>query len=532
MNSQILADMNGISEPSNSSLTSPAKWFVDFWNYGRESDSGVKVNWQTTLGVSAAWYCVNLISDAIAQTPLVQYSRGRKDQVEEDRTHPAGRSLRNPSDAVNAFHFRKTLTTHALTCGNGRALIEFNGRQEPAGFIILDPERTKTVAIHNEELGTRQKYHVVFPETGSPIPIPDDEVLHIFKTSFDGMNGLGVTDILRNPIGLGVAGDKDVSYRFKNHGIPSLILEAPPGAFRKKEDAEEFLRDFNDRHSGTSNSGRVGMLRDGIKANTIGAAAVESQLVEMREFQVREIMRVYGVPVIPGVSDSQSYNSLEQLNRALLIHCFGPWMRIWATECAAKLLTRAERRAESYYFEFDTWDLVKPDSAQLGDMISKLRQSMIITGNEGRNWIDLPPHKDGEKLENPMTSSGQQQANQQPNPPEPTPDQAKQRERQLVAAKLAPIIRAEASRITEMAVKARNFINWMDEFYAKQQTRLAETLHEINAPDWIAKEHCETAKLELLDLASGDAASFSQRVSDAMKRWEEKIKQLTEKVVP
>lgn len=534
MNNQFVCDITGnYEQPQQSNLASPAEWLMNALTRG-ESDTGVNVTWKNTLGLSSAWYCINLISDAIAQTPMPLYMReSRSERVIEDKAHAAGRSLRNPRGPVNAYHLRKTLTTHALLRGNGRAFIHFNGRQEPEAYTILDPDSTTTVTIYNDETDIRSKWHVVQPETGSPIPLPDNEVLHIFRTSYDGYNGVGVLDILRSPIGLGLAGEKDVSVRYKNSGNPSMMIECPSGMFKTQTDAEHFLEDFNKRHAGTTNSGRVGLLRAGMKLVNGGFNARDSQTLEGREFSVRELMRVFGVPVIPGVADSQSYNTLEQLNRALLIHCFGPWMKIWTTECGAKLLTTTERRTESHYFEFDTWDLIKPDASQLGAMLAQLKTSMLITSNEGRNWIDLPPHPDGDRLENPATTRSDQPATSAEPPAKqpPTDSQTNASQVKAIAARLAPLVRDEVTRVTEMASKARNFLDWMDGFYSKHLARTTEIVESLGGEKWIAESYIEHSREVLLEIAGGPPDTFADRAREAVAMWPARATELAERIL-
>lgn len=535
MNNQFVCDTSGFFEqPMQSNLANPSEWLMEALT-SRESDSGVRVTWKSTLGLSAAWYCINLISDTIAQTPMPLYMRqARSERVIEDKSHPAGKSLRNPRGPVNAYHLRKTLTTHALLRGNGRAFIHFNGRQEPEAYTILDPDSTKTVTIYDSDTDIRSKWHVVQPESGAPISIPDDEVLHIFRTSYDGYNGVGVLDVLQSPIGLGLAGEKDISVRYKNSGNPSMMIECPPNMFKTQSDAEHFLSDFNARHAGTTNAGRVGMLRGGMKLVNGGFNARESQMLEGREFSVRELMRVFGVPVIPGVADSQSYNTLEQLNRALLIHCFGPWMKIWTTECGAKLLTTAEIRSESHYFEFDTWDLIKPDASQLGAMLAQLKTSMLITSNEGRNWIDLPPHPDGDRLENPATTHSEPSATPAEPPAKPATNEqppASNRERDLITAKLVPLVRAEVRRVSEMAGRASNFIDWMDGFYIKHSERLSEAVETLGGDKWIAESYIEHSREVLLEIAGGPPDTFTERTKEAVAEWPARATELAERIL-
>lgn len=527
---EVICDPSGIYEtPQASTFARPAPWLVDLLVGDHRSDTGITVNWKNALSLSAAWYCVNTIAGDIAQLPLGLYSRGQERRPEEDFTHPAGKVMRNPIDGpIGAFQFRYMMQNHALVQGNGRAFIVRNGRQEPMAFVPLPAEHTTTVSIYREDTEIREKWHVLFPEKGAPIPLPDRDVLHIFRFSWDGYNGVAPLELLKNSFGLGISGERYAARFYKQGGAPSFVLEAPPGVFRDEAKAQEFLRKFNEYHAGLDNAQRVGMLREGIKAHVLGISHKDAQMLEQREFSVRDIMRVFGIPMIPGVSDSQSYNTLEQLNRAYLLHCLGPWQRVWEEECARKLLTEAEKKREAYFFMFDSWELVKPDATQRAEMLSKLVSSMIITPNEAREWEGLPPLPGGDMLRNPAIT------------PEPAgggtedddSDDMMDRERALVAAKLQPLVSAEIRRVREMAGKARNFVDWTEAFYARHLLRLTEAVTALGGSEWMAAEFVEHSKYQILEAAGGcQKTELLARIEQVTAAWNLRTDELAARIL-
>lgn len=527
---EIICDPSGTWEqPQQSTLANPAGWLTDALTYGRESDTGVAVNWRNAVGLSAAYYCINTISSVLGQLKLCIYERTASGVTEEDLSHPAGKVMRNPMEGpIGGFHLRNLIQNHALVQGNGRAFIVRNGREEPAAFVPLPAERTSTVLIHNEETAIQDKWHVVWPEKGEPIPIPDEDVLHIYRFSWDGYSGVPVLDLLRNSFGLGIAGDRAAAKFYKQGGVPSFVLEAPAASpfFNDEAKATEFLRKFNDYHAGVDNSQRVGLLRAGVQAKVLGLSNRDSQMLEQRDFQVRDIMRVFGMTTIPGVETTQAgYNGLEQLNRANLIHCFGPWMKIWEEECARKLLTTRERRQETYYFMFDTWELVKPDAAQEAEMLSKYVAGRILESNEARDVIGYAPHKDGKGLMNPNTTKGPEPGKPPAEPP-PKPE-PRTRPDQLIAAKLMPLVSAEVRRLNEMAVKAKHYIDWVEAFYGKHSDRMVEAVVAVGGETWMAQEYIEHSRYLIVESAGGcPKADLPQRIELATAAWPARIDEL------
>lgn len=527
---EIVCDRSGIYDsPQASTLANPAQWLIEVLTGDNRSDTGQSINWQNAVGLTATWYCVNTIAGDMAQLPLGIYERKADGTTEEDRTHQAGKVMRNPTEGdIGAFQLRYLLQNHALIEGNGRAFIARNGRMEPLALVPLPADQTNTISLYNTETDVRTKWHVVTPQRGGePIVLPDADVLHIFRFSWDGYNGVSPLKLLKNPFGLGIAGERYAARFYKQGGTPSFLLEAPAGAFRDEAKAQEFLRKFNDYHSGLDNAQRVGMLREGIQAKVLGINNRDAQMLEQRDFSVRDIMRVFGIPVIPGVADSQSYNTLEQLNRAYLLHCLGPWQRVWEEECQRKLLTTAERRRESYYFMFDSWELVKPDAAQRADMLSKLVAGMIITPNEARDYEGLPPLDGGDELINPYTTSGKDQSAAQDDAPEQDDPAPENRESELVAAKLEPLLRAEIRRVREMAGKARNYLDWCESFYAKHLPRLEAAIVSLGGESWIAAEHVEHSKYQILEVAGGcQKSELPDRIEQVTATWTDRVNEL------
>ena len=83
-----------------------------------------------------------------------------------------------------------------------------------------------------------------------------ENILHIKGLSWDGINGLGITDILRESIGLGLAAQKWQSIFFKNGAAPQTVIELP-GTLRNKEAVERFRAMWGKRHKGIENAQRI-----------------------------------------------------------------------------------------------------------------------------------------------------------------------------------------------------------------------------------------------------------------------------------
>lgn len=509
---QVVGVFNGIGETSR--LDKPAQWLVDWVRDGDNNDTGVTVTPKRALGLPSIYFCINKIANDVSQLPLPTYKKQEGKAKEIATKLPSYYVLEQvPNEMMTPAVFRKTIQANALIYGNGRAAIVRNGRGEPSELIPLPPDYTFTVVVYEDENYLRgEKWHVIrWPDGSTPTKILDENVLHIMSLSMDGIAGYGLVDIARNAVGEGLAGQKFTNRNFQNQGVPPMVLEAPAGVFRKKEEAEEFLRNWNQYHSGLNNSGKVGLLREGIKATTLGMKPHDAQVLEQRKFSRQEIMLLFGIESMPGDEDSVSYNSLEQKNRAYLTHCLGPWMRQWEQECERKLLTNQQRLMQTHYIRFDAYDLVRPDAVAEADMITKLRTASLITGNEGRDWLDLPPIAGQDDLFNPAITTSQPAPKPPPSKTEGNAEEdneqgddsksaTKDFARRSLVSSIRRLVKVEANRVKDAALKAKNFTLSIEAFYVRWKVSFAAELCEIGGETWHAEEHADTSLKRLVGI--------------------------------
>lgn len=511
---QIVCDKMGVSV-QNATLSNPGDVFYSFLT-GGDNDH---VKPEDALSSTAAAYCINIIANDVGRLPLWLYFTKGPNDVEQDLSHPAGRVMRQVNHTLTQYQLRRGLQLDALLYGNGRAFITRNGRGEPDSLIPLDPAKSVTVTIQKLPIDKPQKFHVVFyGDANDYMTIPDRDVFHIYVASLEKYSGNDPSKQFGTSYGLSLDGDKFSRNFYKNNGTPSIVLEAPAGAFRKPEDAQEFLARWNEHHSGPKNAGKAALLREGTKASVLGSALRDNQLVEQREFQVKEMMRAYGVHMVPGVSDSQSYNTLVQHNRAYLNHGLDHWLRIWEQEAESKLLTSRELIEGRYYFDFDTNSLTLPDGQERAEMYSTFVRGMIKTINECRAEMSLPPVEGGDKIFNPAIAINPTDPQPEPTPSEPKSDPA-------TTARVRSWLVAESREVARMAGKARNFTDWASEFYAKHKAKFPGSPEQ--------SQHVVDCHLAQLNDIAGSCTqdTFAATVAAAVKEWPTEAEQIAEDLI-
>ena len=387
-----------------SNLKNPAAWLTEFFG-STESKTGVKVTTSSVLGLAAVIYAVNKITGHLAQLPIRVYDENSSDETDKKQT-PVWRLLnRRPNKFMTSFTMREVVQLHALVNGNGRAYIVRNSIGAPMELIPIAPHDCQTMLIDGK------KWHIVNKVAGSPqtaIPeqlvqgefykVPDRDMLHIMNTSYNGVWGMHLIEMARDVFGLTQASQDATAITMANSGRPGVLLEAPVGMFRSSKDAAEFLKAFNSKHEGISNSGRAGLLREGMKATTVPISASDAQFLEQRGFQREEIAMLFGLESIIGDNTGQTYRSISERNTAYINNCLQRWFCKWESEITDKLVNPSR----PFVVEFDSTPLAKGDPNSLADYSVKMQQTGAITINETRSMHGLPAIEGGDKLPHEM----------------------------------------------------------------------------------------------------------------------------------
>jgi HK97 family phage portal protein len=516
------------------SLSHPGSWLVPWLrgeDMGLSTDSGIAVNGRTALQYAPVWYGVNKVGGHIGTTPLSAYEKVADRERQERPNIPGSWVINHPNEFMDSMVFRECIQQHAMVWGNGRAAIERNNRNDPMSLIPLLPDRTITVLVNGK------KWHVTTDlETGEKTKFKDDDVLHICGFGFDGIQGYSLFEMARNSIGLGLAAEKHSNRHFRSNAVPGIVLEAPAGTLSKKEDAEEFLRNWNEHHQGVNNSNKAGLLRNGIKATTLGMSGRDAQWIEQRRFQRQEAALFLLLEQILGDDSSVSYNSLEMKNLAYLSSCLNRWFIKWEQQCDRKLLTRERYNSGNWYFKFNRNALLQATAKERFEIYEKGRIIGMFSPNTCLEMEDMPPRKDegGDRFDNPHTTPGPspnaKQTDSEPplksSPTKPEPDDAQDRLRTLIETRLRGLIIVESDRAVEAARMQKNFVAWLDEFYSDkgQIPKMKAVWQQCGGTLEQMLSHANESKSELMELAGrvGTQTELAALISQATAKWPER----------
>jgi HK97 family phage portal protein len=414
------------------SLNDPSAWDA----LGAEpSSTGMIVNAETALRHAPWWRGVNLIANVAAKLPLTLNKIAADGKWAPDKKHDGYFLLRRKSNSrQTAGQFRRQLMGHALSRGNGYAAIVRDAAARPIELLPMDPDDTFPV-LYNGRLWyvSRVKGGNAGPDTrpgpgGSERKLAAEDVLHIRGFSYDGLVGYNVVEKARESLGLGMGSKKFASVFFRNAARMAVILQHPS---KLEEKAKKELREsFERMQTGLDNAHRTAILDGGLEAKQISFNAEDSQLLDTRKFDVREVANFLGLPVHKlGDMSGSAYNSLEEENQACLDDCYDPWLCNWEEECWDKLLTEQEKADESHEVTFDRGQLERADVATraAANRVALSGRSWK-TVNEARREDGLPPtdNPEDDEVQQPLNMGPGQGPPDGDEPPAKTPPKRKQ----------------------------------------------------------------------------------------------------------
>lgn len=347
---------------------------------GQTSNSGVDVDEETALKISAVYACVKVIAETIASLPLHLLKELPNGDSERAKQHPLFGVLHDaPNSEMTSFTFREMLMTNLLLWGNAYALI----KRKDGHVTELYPFKSKNMTVERDAVTNAIKYTYT-NNKGITKTYTPKQVLHIPAFSFDGIIGVSPITYAREAMGLALATEEFGARFFGNGARPGGVLEHP-GVVK---DPERLRESWNKVYQGTKNSHKVAVLEEGMKYHEIGMSPEDSQFLQTRAFQLNEICRIFRVPphMIGDLSRS-TFSNIEHQSIDFVVHTITPWLVRWEQAITKSLLSEEERSI--YYAKFNVNGLMRGDFNSRMSGYAIARQNGWMSANEIRALEDM-----------------------------------------------------------------------------------------------------------------------------------------------
>jgi HK97 family phage portal protein len=375
----------------------------DFWYRpagGGTSLTGVRVDANTALKLSAVWACVRIISESVASLPLPIY-RVRPDGGKERAPyHALYEALQyQPNDWQTAQAWRQQMTVHALLRGAGFSRLVAGPRGPSTRMEPLNPDWLTIPATLDKPY--------IYRAPGQPVEsIHHDRMFRVDGLSLDGVQPCSVIEYARESMGIGMAAEQYAGRVFSQDGRPRGTLEHPGKL--SKDAADRLKETWQEAYAGLSNAHRVAVLQEGMKFNAISVTPDDAQMLATREFSVEDVCRWFGVPphMVGSTAKVTSWGSgIEQLSIGFVTYTLLPWLKRWEQSIRRDLIFKRE--------EFFAEHVI--DGLLRGDQESRYRAYMTgrtgkwLSANDVRRSENMNPIPGGDVYENPAITVAPQQ---------------------------------------------------------------------------------------------------------------------------
>ena len=342
------------------------------------------------MSLSTVYRCVAVISESVAMLPIVLYEvNGEAMRKLTALDHPLVSVLNSaPDSRMTRYTFLQAIVRSMLLRGNGFAHIE--RKRGAVSLIFLHPDSVEMV----KKKGDNGQPYLVYKVKGFDRLLDASEVLHFINLSDNGLVGESVLEHARRSLNIAGNAEGQAENYYNGDGMPSGILSIASRMTAEQKEAN--YKAWKDRM--TNNPGGVMILEGTTQSYTpINISAADRQLLEVRSFSVQDICRFFGCsPVKAFDLTHSSYSTVEALQLEFLTDTLQPMLTNIEMELHRKLFYGAD--AAKYAIKFNTGELLRADKSSQAQYFSQLVQLGLMTPNEARIELNLPPMKGGNAL--------------------------------------------------------------------------------------------------------------------------------------
>lgn len=367
-----------------------------WWPLIREPYAGAwqrneSVTIETGLANSTVFRCVSLISSDLAKMRLKLVQLDENDIWSEIETPAFSPVLRKPNRYQSRIQFFETWMQSKLSRGNTYVLKQRDNRNVVSALYVLDPHRVKPLVAPDGAV-----YYDLQTDRlsglGETVQVPASEIIHDrWNTFFHPLVGMSPLYAAGLSALQGLNIQRTSAKFFGNGARPGGILTAPSAI--SDETANRLKAAWDTNFTG-DNVGKVAVLGDGLKYESMSVDPVDAQLVEQLKWSAETICSVFGVPAyMAGVGPTPAYNNIE----ALRLQYYSQCLQIHIEACEL-CLDEGMELPRGYGTEFDLDGLLRMDTATQVKTLVEAVGGGLMKPNEGRAKINLGPAKGGDQV--------------------------------------------------------------------------------------------------------------------------------------
>lgn len=356
--------------------------------------SGVAVTEKSSLGMPAVWSAVNLIAGTCASLPLHAYRKG--DVTRKKLTSGMSADLLDsPHPDLVPYDFWEIVHAHRLLWGNAYILKLRNALGQVVELWPIHPSRVRVGRVGpggDPDLMGKKVYAVDGGEgAGGLTYVGDDQILHLPAFGYDGICGVSPIRIAAQGIGLALAAEEYGAKLFGSGSLASGILQTDQKM--RPEQADALAARWKQKAHGIQTAHDVIILDQGTKFHQLTIPPEDAQFLQSRQFQVREVARMFGVPthLLMDVEGSTSWGTgIAEQTLGFVIFTLRRWL-IRTEQAVTKML-----RPDTVYAKFSLEGLLRGAPKERAEFYTKMWQIGAFSTNDILELEDRAPVEGGD----------------------------------------------------------------------------------------------------------------------------------------
>jgi HK97 family phage portal protein len=332
---------------------------------------GSSITKKEALNIPSVKSCINFIADTVAMLPIKLYKKndGKADEVKDDIRVKLLND--DTGDTLDSVQFWRALITDYYLGKGGYAYINRNRNNVSSLHYVSEDY----IAIIKNTDPIFKNYDVLV-NGNRYMPY---EFIKLLRNTKDGAEGVSIIE--ENNLMLSVAYNSLVFEEtlVKKGGNKKGFVKSA----RKLTDTAIATLKEAWRKLYSNNSDNVVILNEGLEFQEASNTSVEMQLNENKKSNADEICKIFNIPVniIKGTASSQEYTNAFKMGVM-------PVLRV--IECALNRELLLEKEKGSFYFAFDTKEMLKGDLKERFEAYKVAIDSNFLQIDEVRFMENLP----------------------------------------------------------------------------------------------------------------------------------------------
>ena len=366
-----------------------AKALLDAYNNGNKVEA---------MSLSTFFAAVNIVTNSLA---MMAWRFIDKEGNELRPSHYLYHLFDN--SIISRFNTVKNVIQDMILYGNGFMFIE-RDRETGIPKTLHYSAASDTIMFYNpisHTLSYQNPFYSKYMNDGS-------DYLHFYMNTDNGYIGKGILKYAYNVLDIASTIQKSTETYYGTTGNMFGIVSPAgdlPNIGNKKVQLDKLEATWNEARR-KINKGCVFFPSD-LKFTPLSANAKDTSLIESREYNAVEVGRFVCnlSPVILGDLRHNTYGTLAEAQREFIIHSLAPIVNMMEEQFNKKLIMPSKWSLQ--FVDLDEYSILATDQEKQGNYLATLTNNGIITANEARKILHLPPMENADQLVIPYSDISQ-----------------------------------------------------------------------------------------------------------------------------